>query len=47
MELLVLDMNDMTPDVNNGVGLEEQVIKLAKTDFGTEVGEVLIYFKLF
>ena len=43
---------DMTSniDVNNGVGLEEQVIKLAKTDFGTEVGGgidlFLNYFKL-
>ena len=43
---------DMTSniDVNNGVGLEEQVIKLAKTDFGTEVGGCidlfLNYFKL-
>ena len=43
---------DMTSniDVNNGVGLEEQVIKLTKTDFGTEVGGgvdlFLNYFKL-
>ncbi len=43
---------DMTSniDVNNGVGLEEQVIKLTKTDFGTELGGgvdlFLNYFKL-
>ena len=43
---------DMTSniDVNNGVDLEDQVIKLTKTDFGTEVGGgvdlFLNYFKL-
>ena len=35
-------------DVNNGVGLEEQVIKLAKTDFTTEVGGGIdLFLKLF
>ena len=36
---------DMTSniDVNNGVGLEDQIIKLDKTDFTTEVGGGLIY----
>ena len=43
---------DMTSniDVNNGVGLEDQIIKLDKTDFTTEVGGgvdlFLKYFKL-
>ena len=43
---------DMTSniDVNNGGDLEDQVIKLTKTDFGTEVGGgvdlFLNYFKL-
>jgi hypothetical protein len=43
---------DMTSniDVNNGLDLNEQVVKLAKSDFGTEIGGgidiFLTYFKL-
>ena len=44
-----IDMTSNT-DVNNGVDIEDQVIKLTKTDFGTEVGGgvdlFLNYFKL-
>ena len=40
-----LDMSS-NMDVNNNEDLEEHVIKLTKTDFGTEVGEYRLFLAI-